>query len=214
MTSVKSITLSKALIWAFIFSLFLALAYPVLAEESTSPARTHKAIVQNRMEAVREKIASREAALKAKLQTFRDQRKAALAEKINQTLAMINKKQTDQMKKHLDLMTTLLNKLQDRVDRGTPDIKDKDAALAAIADSRAKIASTSAAVTAQSLKDYTIVVTSETTVQADARAARDRLHTDLFALRKLVIDAKQSVANAIRVAHSGSNKEGTQSGQE
>ncbi|MDP3758247.1 MAG: hypothetical protein Q8Q86_00865, partial [Candidatus Daviesbacteria bacterium] len=111
-------------------------------------------------------------------------------------------------------------KLETRVNRGEPDIKDPAAARTAIASARVTIASTSAAVSAQSLKDYTVTVSSEARVKLDAKLQRDKLHTDLLALRKIVIDAKQAVGNAIRVAKSGkieiprAGKEGTNSGQQ
>ena len=113
----------------------------------------------------------------------------------------------------------ILDKLEARVNSGTPDIKGSASASAAIASARDAIASASAAVSDQALKDYTIVVTSESNIRIDAKTQRDKLHTDLLALRKIVIDAKQAVANAIRVAKSGKalipglRKEGTSSGQ-
>ena len=118
------------------------------------------------------------------------------------------------MLKHLEKMTTILNKLESRVNQGTPDVKNPTAAKAAIASARSSIATASAAVAAQALNDYTIIVTSEATVKANAKASRDKLHADLLAVRKLVIDAKQAVAAAIRVAKSGKMKEGTESGQQ
>ena len=57
----------------------------------------------------------------------------------------------------------------------------------------------------QAGNDYTIEATKEATIKTDARAVRDKLHTDLKATRKLVIEAKQAVGNAIRVAKEGSS---------
>ena len=81
---------------------------------------------------------------------------------------------------------------------------------------RKAIATASAALNIQSQKDYTIQVTTESRIKFDAQKQRDLLHNDLVAIRKMVIDAKQAVANAIRIAKAGSlgNKEGTESGKE
>ncbi len=197
-------------------SLFAATSYPVFAQNKP-PVRQN---VPN--------IASKAAALKLKLQTFKDQKKAQIAERVNTNLNDINQKQTEQMQKHLDAMSVILDKLEVRVNSPTPDIKDPEAARVAIASARATIATVSAAVLAQSQKDYTIQVTSESKIGVDAKTQRDKLHADILAIRKAVIDAKQSVANAIRVAKSGSvpnmgsspkegtglKKEGTTSGKQ
>lgn len=210
-----------------------AIGKPLPAQVATSTAaarnqlvqqriETQKENVENRIAAMKEQIASREAALKAKLQAFKDKKKAQIADRVNTALNRINENQTTQMKRHLGTMTTILDKLEVRVNQAAPDIKDPAAAKAAIASARAAISTASAAVTAQSEKDYTITVTSESKIGVDAKTQRDKLHTDLQAARKLVIDAKQAVANAIRTAKAGSlpvgktvlEKEGTESGQQ
>lgn len=211
-------------------SLLAVSAYPVLAVDSTGsavkpPARNQiearKENIVDKTAAMREKLASKAAALRLKLQTFKDKKKAEIADRVNINLNNINQKQTSQMQKHLDKMSAILDKLEARVENGKPDVKDPAAARVAIASARAVILTASAAVTTQSQKDYTITVTSEGRIGLDAKVQRDKLHTDLLAVRKMVVDAKQSVANAIRVAKSGPvpaagtglKKEGTSSGK-
>jgi len=214
-------------------SLLAFATYPVFAQELTPKAirpvvksqlvqeriETKRENLENRIEVMREKLASKAAALKLKLQAFKDTKKAEIAERVSANLNKINQNRTTQMQKHLDRMSEILDKLEARVNSGTPDIKGSASASAAIASARDAIASASAAVSDQALKDYTIVVTSESNIRIDAKTQRDKLHTDLLALRKIVIDAKQAVANAIRVAKSGKalipglRKEGTSSGQ-
>lgn len=165
------------------------------------------------------KEASRTGLFKAKLQTFKDTKKAQIAERVNVNLNGINQKQTIQMAKILDKMSVILDKLEARVNQDKPDIKDPAGAKAAIASAKAAIATASAAVSAQAQKDYTIQVTSENKIRTDAKTQRDKLHTDLQALRKTVIEAKTTVINAIRIAKSGATtiinrKEGTSSGQQ
>lgn len=209
-------------------------AIPVLAidlpdaKTATSPAAAKRpALIQRKqvllkeVETAKEKLASRAAALKAKLQAFKDQKKVVIAERINTNLNAINQNETKKMQKHLNTMTNILDRLASRVSQGTADIKDPVVAKTAIASARISISTASAAVLAQAEKDYTIVVTSEARIKIDAKRQRDQLHADLLTLRKNVIDAKQEVANAIRVAKSGPvpvgtglNKEGTASGQQ
>lgn len=206
------------------FIILAAAAFTVFAEESTPSTNVRKPTslqkinvrkdtVDSKLEALRVKQASREANLKAKLETFKDKRKAEVAERVNTNLNKINQNQTRQMLRHIDTMTEILNKLEARVNKKTPDIKDSVAAKNAITDARNTIATTSAAVQAQAEKDYTITVSSESRVRIDAKTQRDKLHTDLLALRKMVIDTKQSVGSAIRVAKSGP-KEATSSGNQ
>jgi len=204
----------------------ILLISPVLAKDSTTSStirkeavqqriETKREIAQTRIENIREKMASREALLKSKLDGFRDRKKATAAARINTNLNNINAKQTEMMQKHLDVMTAILNKLENRVNEGKPDIKDSTAAKTAIANARSAISSASAAVTAQSQNDYTIQVTTESKVRLDALSQREQLYKDIMALRKLIIETKRSVINAIRVARAEkpeTEKEATESG--
>lgn len=165
------------------------------------------------------KLASAAAEARAKLKAFKDQKKVIVAERLNTNLNAINQNQTKQMQKHISVMSAILDKLEGRVNKATSDIKDPEEAKFAITTARASISSASAALSAQSLKDYTIQVSTEGRLRQDAKVRRDRLHEDLLSVRKLVKEAKQSVANAIRIAKSGKveipkAKEGTASGQQ
>lgn len=220
------ILLPRILILSILIVLILGTAVSVFAEDST-PSSTKREKVQERIEAkrelvqnkistIKERIASKTAALKLRLDEFKDQKKAQIAERINTNLNRINEVITNAFKRHLEKMTSILNKLQDRVEANKPDIKNHDLAMQAIASASATIASASAAVDTQAEKDYTIEATSEATIKEDARAMRRQLHDDLREVRRLVIAAKQAVANAIRVAKSGKmhdEKEATESGQ-
>lgn len=211
----------KITIIAALFSFSLAIPCAVLAGDATS-STTRREKVREKVEVVKEKMSTREAALKAKLAAFKDKRKAEIADRVNTSLNQINKKQTVQMLKYLDNMSALLGKLEKRVDSGSPDVKNADAAKVAIADAKAAIESAKSAVSAQADKDYTLTVTTESRVKADAQKVREALHTDLKTLRQQVIDAKKAVADAIRTAKSGRlpvstgsalRKEGTASGR-
>lgn len=209
----QTLTIKRISTISILLALALTAAYPALAIDATTAATNRKELAQERVDSrkenmqtritdTREKMASREAALKTKLNAFKDQRKAQITERVNINLNRINQNQTDQMQKHLSLMTTLLDKLQTRLNQITPEITI----------ARANIATTSAAVTAQAQNDYTITVTTESKVRADATKTRNQLHADLKAVRDLVISAKQSVARAI--SQSQPAKEETTNGQQ
>lgn len=167
-----------SLILVLVFS--LSIISPVLAKTLPAgrQAATSGAI---RKEKIQEKMATREAALKEKLAKFKDQKKAQRVDKINAELNRINKQRTDQMLKFLDNAERILAK----VPNGS-------------SSAQAKIDEARVAVKAQAEKDYTITITSEAKVKDDAKLAHERLRTDLQALKKLITEAKQAVAKAIR----------------
>lgn len=145
--------------------------------------------IETRIEDIRTRIASREAELKTRLNKFKDKKKAEIAERINKNLNNINQNRTDEMSKHLDIMSGILDRLEARAGKTTE-----------ITESRAMIASASSAVKGQAQKDYTVTVTTEKNIKTDLGKIMTQLQQDLRVVRKQVIDAKQSVAYAIRKA--------------
>jgi hypothetical protein len=168
---------------------------PALKEKVENRIEKAKTVVANKVVNIKEKIASREAEVKARLAKFRDKKKAEIAGRLNKNLNDINQKRTEEMLKHLDKMSVILDKLQTRV-----------GPTEEITTSRSMIASASSAVNEQAQKDYTVTVTTEAKIRADVEKVRVQLQQDLKAVRKQVIDAKQSVANAIRKAKSNGTK--------
>lgn len=220
-----SVTLPKALSFiAILFSLILVI--PVFAKDATPASTTRKDLIQEKVGARKElvqakqtavqnlkaQMATREAALKTRLKTFRDQKKAVVAERVSTNLNAINTQRTDQMMKSLVTMTNILNKLETRVNSNAPGIKDPTAAASAIASARTSIASAEAAVTTQAANDYTLTISSEAKAKTEAQATRDKLHSDLKSVRVQVIAAKKAVSNAIRATR-GLKAEEVTSGQ-
>lgn len=217
-TVLKSNLLAKIAITACLMAVFL-ITTPVLAQTTNSTETPRVPKLQQRLElASREanlkeraenreaKIASKAAMLKVRLQAFKDQKKAQVAERVSANLNKINQKQTQQMLKHLETMSNILDKLEARINQVSKTTIDS---------SRESIASATAVVSNQAAKDYTITVTSEAKVKQNAQTQRDQLLNDLKSTKQQVIEAKQSVAAAIRTAKSGTFiKEGTVSGQQ
>lgn len=219
---VRIIWMMKKLLAAQAISLILLVTPTALAQSSTSSSTTRKETVkerldtrkaivkekvetrklnlQERLETRKENIASRTAALKTRLAKFKDQKKADRVEKFNENLNKINENRTNSMLKFIDRMSEILAKVEARVNSVTD--KDTSSAKAAIAEAKTKIDTAKAAVEAQAGKDYTITVSTETKVKDDAKVVKESLHSDLQSVKQLVTDAKQAVANAIRVAAS------------
>ncbi|OGE38996.1 hypothetical protein A3F00_01780 [Candidatus Daviesbacteria bacterium RIFCSPHIGHO2_12_FULL_37_11] len=168
---------------------------------------TRKEIIADRKENITTKldglkirIASKEASLKLRLNKFKDKTKALIVEKVSTVLNNINENRVTHSNRFLENASRILNKLQERVSNAASNGKDAASANAAISSARAKIASASAAVASQSAKEYTLSVSSESAAKAEIKATRDAFHGDWQSVRALLIDAKQAVANAIRVA--------------
>ncbi len=164
-----------------------------------------KSKFEERFSQMKDKIASREAEFKLRLDKFRDKAKSDIAQRVNHNLNLINQNQTTQMNKHLDLMSSIL----DRV------VASKDAtASAQVTAARSAIDLARTTVGSQAGKDYTINVSTESAIRNDAQEMREKLFTDLKTTRETVITAKQAVQTAIRslFRDKEGSKSATQSG--
>lgn len=204
-----SLIIKRSIIILFVAAAYFLITQPVNGMESTPTSNIKKDTVrgkveekrlmaQERIEVKRTEIASRAAALREKLQTFRDKLKAQIVQKVSDTLNRINKKQTEQMQKHLDKMSSMVTRLEKRVNEATGS-SNTASASAAVSNAKSAIASASTAVAVQMANDYTINISTESAARVESKQARDRLHNDLRSVRRLVIDAKKAVSNAIRI---------------
>lgn len=151
--------------------------------------------VQVKIASIQDRVASRTAQLKLKLNNFRDQKRAQVVERVNDSLAKINQIRTDNMLKNLSSMSNIISKLENRVN-GVTD-KDTTAAKSAIDSAKIAISTAQTAVTAQSQKDYPIEATSEATIKDEVVGARLNLHSDLKTIHELVVAARKAVGKAI-----------------
>lgn len=193
-------------------TLYLTPLYPVYAKDATSSTpRSLKnseklALIEasrdGKLQGIREKVASRAALLREKLATFRDRVKANRVQNINDILARINKVRTDAMLRHYDRMVEILTKVEDRVNEASGNGKDMTAAKSSISQARSALNEAKIALDAQIDKDYTVNVSSESTVKADAMAQRQQLFSDLKSIHDLLVTARKVIAEAISQAMS------------
>ncbi len=191
--------LALGLVFSAIALSFLATS--TFAQTATSSTTKKERAVQ-RTENVKDKVASREAALKEKLAKFRDKKKAEATERIDNNLNKVNQKRMEMMLQHLDKMSSMLTRLENIVSRATTDGKDTSQATAAISSARSAVNSAKVTIQTQSQKQYNLTVTSEGKVKDDAKSARDNLRTDLQSAHNLVVTARQAVASAISTTKS------------
>lgn len=158
-----------------------------LAVEKRAEARiaSREAKQEQRMEVRKDKIASREAAFKAKIQKFKDKKKAEAVTKINDRLNALNKRRVEEMSKHVDKMSEILLKVTAKGDK------------TAVSQAQTAIDAAKAALAVQAAQDYNITLTTESKVQQDARLAKERLTNDLKATHQKVVDARKALSEAI-----------------
>lgn len=135
--------------------------------------------------------------LRKRLAAFKDTVKAERVNRINTILGSVNTNRTTTMQANLGKMTAIVARLETKLTELENEGKDTTAAKQTIADAKTAIENAKTALTTQAEKDYTIALTSESTVKTDAATMRQSLHTDLRTLHQLVVNARQSVAKAI-----------------
>lgn len=151
-----------------------------------------------RLEEKREMMATKAAALKERLEDFRDKIKANIIEKVSNALNRINDNRTERMQAHLDKMSEIVVKLENRLAEASSSARNTASASAAITSAKETIDVASEAVAKQAEKDYTVNVSTEKLSRAETKDTRDVLHNDLQSVKRLVVDAKHKVAMAIR----------------
>jgi hypothetical protein len=162
---------------------------------ASSAAEIRDKVFKN-LEVEKTKIASLAAQRRLGLEKLKNQKKAQSAIKISDTLNSINQKRTDQLTKYLANLTSILEKIQGRVNEASASGKDITPAQAEINFAQGSITNSQSAVDAQKIKDYTVSATSEAQLRVSAQTQKDALMSDLKNLEKLIRDTKQTVITA------------------
>ena len=162
----------------------------------------------NKLADLKERLATRSAALKQKLARFKDKAKATRVENLNENLNTVNANVTSALEKNLSNIEMALQKLKVKAEEAESAGKDVTALKSDIVKVEGEWSEASDALNAQMAKDYTIAVNTESTVKADAEAARNTLRTDLKLTHSAIKEARDALANAVKNAISsmeGSN---------
>ena len=157
-----------------------------------------KARIEELRKVASETAVQKRAALQQQLQTIRDAKKRALVTNINDKMAGINTRRTQQMLNALDSLNSLLDRLVQKAEGAKAQGKDVTAVEQAITDARASIDTAQTAVASQSAKVYTFDATSSATLKPNVGQAVSQMESDLRFVHSLVVDAKQKVAAVIR----------------
>jgi len=129
---------------------------------------------------------------KEKLQQIKDLRKQKILEKIDQSLANINRRWTTHFTNVLNRLTKILEKIQNRKEaQNNPAIQAKIQTIAQ------QIQTTKTAVTNQAAKEYTLQITTEEKLGEAVQKAHESLRSDLQALRDQIKDIRESIRNLL-----------------
>lgn len=135
---------------------------------------------------------------KVRLQTIKDEKKQALTERIDAKMETANQKATDKMATSLQRMQEVLTKIQTQATSLKASGVNTASLDLAMLNAQADIDSAETAVAAQAAKSYTAQITTEATLRRTVGAAVSQLRNDLQATHKTVIEAKQSLQEAVR----------------
>lgn len=137
------------------------------------------------------------AELQTKLAKIRDANKVRLVEKIDGSVADLNKRTTDHYLNVLDQINSVLTRVIAKTDKVQTEGKDVAVVRAKITLAQTAIASAKTKVQAQAAKTYTINVTTDATLKRAVQTVRKALHDDLVLVRDAVRAAHEAVKQAI-----------------
>lgn len=188
------------------FILF-ALTFVVSANAINTPFRdaiearkeafeTHREELASKAAQRRESFKSEREAFKEKLSELKDDRRKKILEKADVRIEALNKKHTTKMNEILVLLNDVLVRLDGKVASATATGKDTTSASTAIATARTTVSTAQTAVSEQSAKDYTPTITDEASLGSVMSATMKTFNSDLKAVHKLVMNAKQDVRKA------------------
>lgn len=144
-----------------------------------------------------------------RFQQVRDEKKRLLAQRIEEKLAMLNKRRTDAMAQTLAKLERVLAQIEKKATSAKADGKDTKALEAAIQTAQGAIATAKNAVSSQAAKTYLAKPGTDATLSSNVGSVVSQLRRDLRDVHKLVVDTKQAVQNTVReLARLGGRKEG------
>lgn len=173
------------------------------AEENASPSSSlhdTKMSVKNTVMQVREDakalIQQEREAVKAKIAAIKDQRKKTIVERVDTKIPEINTNRTNQMSAALTRMTQILDSISSKSATAKQEGKNTTSLDQAIINAKTAISTAQDAVTTQAGKTYTLTITDDTTLRTTIGTTLKQLTTDLNAVHKKVIAARESVRKA------------------
>ncbi len=162
-----------------------------------------KMTIQKQREEAKEKFKIQREEFKTKMSGIKDQRKKEVVERVDNRLSSINKNRTAALTKHLENMSAILIRIQDRVAKKKSDGVDTSAVEKAIVEAESAIDTAKDAVDSQAAKEYVVTITDETKLKVDVKSAFDQFKSDMEATVLAVKQAKEALTAAARALGGG-----------
>ena len=151
---------------------------------------------QQKREEMKDMFQQKRQEFKEKVSTFKNLRKKAGVENIQEKITKINANRTTQMEEALAKFDERLTKIKEQVPQATESGIDAAPLNSAIASAEAALTKAEEAVAAQKVKEYAITLTTEEMAKVNVGQTIRLLQTDLRTTHKTVVDARQAVINA------------------
>lgn len=136
--------------------------------------------------------------IKVKLALVSDERKKELAVKIEEKMASISAKRTQNMSETLEKLQTILDSIKTKAGTLKQQGKDTAALDSAITNAENALANASAAVQTQAEKVYKIPISDDQTLKQNIGQVIKQLQQDLKETHQAVVNAKQTVVKAAK----------------
>ncbi|OGK42266.1 hypothetical protein A2954_04625 [Candidatus Roizmanbacteria bacterium RIFCSPLOWO2_01_FULL_37_12] len=190
-----------------LFSLIFLAALPIFAQEFSPPVSPISVGKQKFPTGINPQ--QKRELLQQRLQSITDTRKAALVLNINDKIADINTRSTQQMTDVLNQMSDILSRLEGKMSVAQSESRDISLVEQALSEAKTSLKTAQDAVDSQSAKVYTIDASDSASLRAVVGNAVSQLQSDLRTVRTLIIEAKQKIAAVIReLAKTGVGKIG------
>lgn len=135
---------------------------------------------------------------KNQLTKIKEERKKQLLQRIQDKTAQVNSRRTDFMSAVLEKLSSILARLEERVDNAKAEGKNTTLAENAIAAAKQKIEVAKSALELQAGKAYSLDILTEGALKATVGQTVSLLESDLKSVHAAVVTAKQAVADTVR----------------
>lgn len=163
-------------------------------EENKQKREDLKAEIEAKREEAKAEMETRREEFKAKLEALKDEKKAAVIERVDTRLAERNQKITDRLLGHLERISGVIDKMEDKL--ASVEGGDTSTVDTAIATARLAITSAESAVVVQSGKTYVIELGDEDELKTTVEATVDQFRSDMDVVITAVKSARDTTQKA------------------
>ena len=164
-----------------------------------------KMTIQKQREEAKEEFKIRREEFKTKMSEIKDQRKKEVVERVDNRLSTVNKNRTAALTKHLDQMSSILVRVQERATKRKSEGVNTSAVDKAIVEAESAIDTAKEAINTQASIEYIVTITDETKLKVDVKTVFDQFKSNMEATVLTVKKAKEALTAAARLLGGGTD---------